>query len=99
MKVIPVCHNHNPSTNAHYKSNHCDKKNKTYTLVGQESDPGLLPRLLEALFQQEAVLSGQLVVTASFYEIKDEQVRDILKQDFYTPGGLKVCWPRVSLPS
>ena len=28
--------------------------------------------------------------SASFYEIKDEQVRDILKQDFYTPGGLKV---------
>jgi len=63
---------------------------KTYTLVGQESDPGLLPRLLEALFQQEAVLSGQLAVSASFYEIKDEQVRDILKQDFYSPGGLKV---------
>ena len=65
---------------------------KTYTLVGQESDPGLLPRLLEALFQQEAVLSGQLAVSASFYEIKDEQVRDILKQDFYSPGGLKVQW-------
>ena len=63
---------------------------KTYTLVGQESDPGVLPRLLEALFQQEAVVSGQISVTASFYEIKDEQVRDILKQDFYTPGGLKV---------
>jgi hypothetical protein len=63
---------------------------KTYTLVGQESDPGLLPRLLEALFQQDAVLSGQLAVSASFYEIKDEKVRDILKQDFYSPGGLKV---------
>lgn len=63
---------------------------KTYTLVGQESDPGLLPRLLEALFQQDSVLSGQLAVSASFYEIKDEQVRDILKQDFYSPGGLKV---------
>ena len=63
---------------------------KTYTLVGQESDPGVLPRLLEALFQQEAVVSGQISVTASFYEIKDEHVRDILKQDFYTPGGLKV---------
>ena len=63
---------------------------KTYSLVGQESDPGLLPRVLEAMFQQEAVTSGRLAVTASFYEIKDEQVRDILKQDFYTPGGLKV---------
>lgn len=63
---------------------------KTYTLVGQESDPGLVPRILEALFQQEAITSGKLFVTASFYEIKDEQVRDILKANLYTPGGLKV---------
>jgi hypothetical protein len=63
---------------------------KTYTLVGQESDPGLLPRVLEAVFQQDAVVKEQLAVSASFYEIKDEQVRDILKQDLYSPGGLKV---------
>ena len=63
---------------------------QTYTLVGQESDPGLVPRILEALFQQEAITSGKLFVTASFYEIKDEQVRDILKANLYTPGGLKV---------
>eukprot|EP00282_Hemiselmis_andersenii_P043519 CAMPEP_0172061964 /NCGR_PEP_ID=MMETSP1043-20130122/8778_1 /TAXON_ID=464988 /ORGANISM="Hemiselmis andersenii, Strain CCMP441" /LENGTH=233 /DNA_ID=CAMNT_0012721831 /DNA_START=223 /DNA_END=920 /DNA_ORIENTATION=+ len=63
---------------------------KTYTLIGQESDPGLLPRVLECLFQQDAVVSEAIVVHASFYEVVDEQVRDILKRDFYAPGGLKV---------
>ncbi len=63
---------------------------KSYTLIGQESDPGLLPRTLEALFQQEEVVQGQVAVFSSFYEINKEQVRDILRRDFYTPGGLKV---------
>eukprot|EP00283_Hemiselmis_rufescens_P024033 CAMPEP_0173446804 /NCGR_PEP_ID=MMETSP1357-20121228/37360_1 /TAXON_ID=77926 /ORGANISM="Hemiselmis rufescens, Strain PCC563" /LENGTH=263 /DNA_ID=CAMNT_0014413137 /DNA_START=159 /DNA_END=947 /DNA_ORIENTATION=- len=63
---------------------------KTYTLIGQESDPGVLPRTLEYLFQQDPIVSESIIVHASFYEVIDEQVRDILKRDFYAPGGLKV---------
>eukprot|EP00286_Rhodomonas_abbreviata_P005259 CAMPEP_0181330020 /NCGR_PEP_ID=MMETSP1101-20121128/23655_1 /TAXON_ID=46948 /ORGANISM="Rhodomonas abbreviata, Strain Caron Lab Isolate" /LENGTH=373 /DNA_ID=CAMNT_0023439205 /DNA_START=243 /DNA_END=1361 /DNA_ORIENTATION=+ len=63
---------------------------KTYTLIGQESDPGFLPRLLESLFQQEEVVGGRVAVFASFYELAQENVRDVLRRDFYTPGGLKV---------
>lgn len=68
----------------------CSQTGKTYTLIGQETDPGLLPRTLEALFQQEEVVSGQIAVFASFYELNKEQVRDVLRRDFYSPGGLKV---------
>ncbi|KAJ1477331.1 P-loop containing nucleoside triphosphate hydrolase protein [Baffinella frigidus] len=43
---------------------------KTYTLIGEEADPGLLPRLLEALFQQDSVLDGQTQVTIKFMEVR-----------------------------
>jgi len=63
---------------------------KTYTLIGEEADPGLLPRLLEALFQQDAVISGDLEISVKFIEVGNEQVRDMMQRDFYSPGGLRV---------
>ena len=46
--------------------------------------------MLESLFQQDAVMGRAIAVRASFYEVISEQVRDVLKKDFYSPGGLKV---------
>ncbi|CAK9033785.1 unnamed protein product [Durusdinium trenchii] len=48
---------------------------KTYTVLGHERDPGLIPRLCQNLFTQEY---EELRVSASFLEIYNEQLKDLL---------------------
>lgn len=48
---------------------------KTYTVLGHERDPGIIPRLCLSLFSQEY---DELRVSASFLEIYNEQLKDLL---------------------
>jgi hypothetical protein len=40
---------------------------------------------------QESIVDGSVSVRVSFCEVAHEQIRDVLRRDFYSPGGLKVC--------
>ena len=51
---------------------------KTHTMIGPSSEPGLVPRLCEGLFN-EAGLSGW-TVHLSYFEIYNEQVVDLLSE-------------------
>ena len=64
-RVAWSCWSHSPSRSEGLKP----VVSTRYSLIGEESDPGLLPRLLEALFQQESVLVGQTQVTIKFMEV------------------------------
>lgn len=56
---------------------------KTYTMMGSPSDPGLIPRTCEALF--ERIRCGQesgtaYKTTVSYLEIYNERVKDLLDE-------------------
>ena len=51
---------------------------KTYTMLGTPEQRGLIPRLCEGLFQEEAIKGW--AITVSFFEIYNEQVVDLLAE-------------------
>ena len=51
---------------------------KTYTMLGTSEAPGLIPRLCEGLFKEEALQGWS--VSCSFFEIYNEQVVDLLAE-------------------
>jgi hypothetical protein len=55
---------------------------KTYSMMGTGSDPGIIPRLSQDLFQQERNSSGDnaftLAVEVTYLEIYNESVKDLL---------------------
>merc|ERR1719473_2643229 len=53
---------------------------KTYTMLGKDAEQrGLIPRLCEGLFEEEAIKGW--AITVSFFEIYNEQVVDLLAED------------------
>ena len=61
---------------------------KTYTMLGTPEERGLIPRLCEGLFEEEALKTWN--VTVSFFEIYNEQVVDLLNppsMEDETSGG------------
>lgn len=54
---------------------------KSYTMMGSEEQPGLIPRLCSSLFSrilQEAQEGEGFTVEVSYMEIYNEKVRDLL---------------------
>lgn len=55
---------------------------KTYSMMGTGSDPGIIPRLAQDLFQQERNATGDdaftLAVEVTYLEIYNENVKDLL---------------------
>lgn len=51
---------------------------KTHTVLGAERDPGLIPRLTASLFDRGPKECDDLRVSASFLEIYNEQLKDLL---------------------
>lgn len=54
---------------------------KTYTVLGSERDPGIVPRLTTDLFEQGNAQSDEMRVSASFLEIYNESLKDLLNPD------------------
>ncbi|RPB25841.1 kinesin-domain-containing protein [Terfezia boudieri ATCC MYA-4762] len=66
---------------------------KSYTMMGVEGNPGLIPRTCEDLFERIEVYRSPDVsysVRVSYFEIYNEQVRDLLAPRTETPRYLKV---------
>lgn len=54
---------------------------KSHTMMGNDTDPGLIPRTCEDLFERvEKMTSGHVTCTVrvSYFEVYNEQVRDLL---------------------
>lgn len=70
---------------------------KSYSVLGSHKDPGLIPRICQALFDRQAtnngVAIGDAVVTykveLSYLEIYSEDVKDLLVKS-HPQGGLKI---------
>lgn len=65
---------------------------KSHTMMGNESDPGLIPRTCQDLFERiESMKSGHVTCTVrvSYFEVYNEQVRDLLAtaKEGSTPNG------------
>jgi hypothetical protein len=57
---------------------------KTHTMMGSKSDPGILPRTIADIFTQietSAQATRVFEVDATFFEVYNEQVRDLLDED------------------
>ncbi|CEP21674.1 unnamed protein product [Cyberlindnera jadinii] len=54
---------------------------KSYTMMGTQREPGIIPRCCEELFDACTAMpeSSKAQMTVSFFEIYNEQVRDLLK--------------------
>eukprot|EP00747_Dinoflagellata_sp_TGD_P211808 gnl/TRDRNA2_/TRDRNA2_84987_c0_seq1.p1 gnl/TRDRNA2_/TRDRNA2_84987_c0~~gnl/TRDRNA2_/TRDRNA2_84987_c0_seq1.p1 ORF type:complete len:799 (+),score=162.35 gnl/TRDRNA2_/TRDRNA2_84987_c0_seq1:104-2500(+) len=62
---------------------------KTYTVLGHELDPGLVPRLTQELFSAGRE-DGEMRVSASFLEIYNEQLKDLLNPELKRRNPLYV---------
>lgn len=54
---------------------------KSHTMMGNDSDPGIIPRTCQDLFERvESMTSGNVTCTVrvSYFEVYNEQVRDLL---------------------
>ncbi|KAJ1945436.1 Kinesin-like protein kif1b, partial [Linderina macrospora] len=51
---------------------------KSYTMMGSESEPGLIPRICDELFNRIDVIDASFHVEVSYLEIYNERVRDLL---------------------
>ncbi|ETV84669.1 hypothetical protein H257_03807 [Aphanomyces astaci] len=53
---------------------------KTHTILGSKADPGILPRLVERMFDATAVLARDeaIVVSTSCFEVYQERIGDLL---------------------
>lgn len=68
---------------------------KTYCMMGNNENPGIIPRIAQNLFEESAVLRNQNVevcVEVSYYEIYNEKVRCLLRP---TQGGYEDSQLRV----
>eukprot|EP00794_Sanderia_malayensis_P020150 gene20150-22124_t len=56
---------------------------KTYTMMGNNKKPGLIPQICENLFERSSSRSGEASyrVEISYMEIYNEQVRDLLRRN------------------
>ncbi len=52
---------------------------KTYTLIGQNDEPGIVPRFVEDLFGMKEYLPGNIFnISCAFFEIYNETLYDLL---------------------
>eukprot|EP00445_Apocalathium_hangoei_P020367 CAMPEP_0203890706 /NCGR_PEP_ID=MMETSP0359-20131031/34095_1 /ASSEMBLY_ACC=CAM_ASM_000338 /TAXON_ID=268821 /ORGANISM="Scrippsiella Hangoei, Strain SHTV-5" /LENGTH=818 /DNA_ID=CAMNT_0050812371 /DNA_START=8 /DNA_END=2464 /DNA_ORIENTATION=+ len=63
---------------------------KTHTVLGHERDPGIVPRLTAELFERGAAEYQDMRVSASFLEIYNEQLKDLLNPDLKRKKALYV---------
>lgn len=64
----------------------CSGSGKSYTMMGSQDQPGLIPRLCSALFdrtQKEQREQENFTVEVSYMEIYNEKVRDLLDPKGY----------------
>lgn len=70
---------------------------KSFSVLGSQKDPGLIPRICQALFDRQATNNGIAVgdalisykIELSYLEIYSEEVKDLLVKS-HQHGGLKV---------
>lgn len=67
---------------------------KSHTMMGNDTDPGLIPRTCQDLFERvEQMTSGNVTCTVrvSYFEVYNEQVRDLLatSKEATGPGGIQ----------
>ncbi|ETV97814.1 hypothetical protein H310_09162 [Aphanomyces invadans] len=60
---------------------------KTYSMVGEDSSPGIIPRALHQLFAMSDARSALMddTISISMQEIYNDQPRDLLSKDVLTP--------------
>jgi hypothetical protein len=51
---------------------------KTYTMLGDDSSPGILPFTLLDIFREADQLPGEFKMSISYLEIYNEQINDLL---------------------
>ncbi|ODV90389.1 hypothetical protein CANCADRAFT_13939, partial [Tortispora caseinolytica NRRL Y-17796] len=80
--------------NAFAKFNNCifaygqTGSGKTHTMMGTKSDPGLIPRICQFMFQQIDQQPHQCSLEVSYFEIYNERVNDLLNPR--NTGSLRV---------
>ncbi|PIO16185.1 hypothetical protein AB205_0030400 [Aquarana catesbeiana] len=52
---------------------------KTFSMMGTDDQPGIVPRICSALFGKESNDSETIRIEASYFEIYNEEVRDLLR--------------------
>ncbi|PIO16231.1 hypothetical protein AB205_0026920 [Aquarana catesbeiana] len=54
---------------------------KTFSMMGTEDQPGIVPRICSALFNKESNDLETIRIEASYFEIYNEEVRDLLRSE------------------
>ncbi|XP_040211839.1 kinesin-like protein KIF13A [Rana temporaria] len=54
---------------------------KTFSMMGTHDQPGIVPRICSALFNKESNDLDTIRIEASYFEIYNEEVRDLLRSD------------------
>lgn len=70
---------------------------KSHSILGSPKEPGLIPRICQALFDRQATNNGMVIgdavitykIELSYLEIYSEEVKDLLVKQ-HPPNGLKV---------
>ncbi|XP_072273234.1 kinesin-like protein KIF13A [Pyxicephalus adspersus] len=52
---------------------------KTFSMMGTDDQPGITPRICSALFNRESGVFETIRIEASYFEIYNEEVRDLLR--------------------
>ncbi|XP_068100159.1 interferon-induced very large GTPase 1-like [Hyperolius riggenbachi] len=70
---------------------------KTFSMMGTNDHPGIIPRICSALFNRESNYANTIKTEVSYFEIYNEEVRDLLRST-KSPKKLKVREDKVLGP-